>query len=100
MNLCPKTIHVVGCQKGKGGGGGADPAFSPLFPRILRPELPSSPSRLIVFFPNPAFVPRFWPIPPPGSSQIPYPVKGLPNPALYFVQIPEPGNTFPDPVLQ
>ena len=22
MNLCPKTIHVVGSQKGKGGGGG------------------------------------------------------------------------------
>ena len=78
---------------GGGGGGGLPPpppppgwsrAFSLLFTRILCPEPPSSPSRLIVVFPNPAFVPS----------------QGFPNPALYFVQIPEPGNTFADPVLQ
>ena len=81
MNLCPKTfIHVVGSEKGRGGGGGSDPAFSRYFTRIPRPNLPSSLSRLVVFFLNPAFVPR----------------QRFPN----LVQIPEPGNTFPDPVLQ
>ena len=41
---------------------------------------------------------KFWRTPlPRGSSQIPYPVNVFPNPALYFGQIPDPGNTLTDP---
>ena len=87
MNLCPKTIHVVGSQKGKGGGG-ADPAFSLLFTRILRPELTSPPSRLIVLFPNTAFVPRFWRIPPPGKQSNPVPSQRLPESRTVFCSNP------------
>ena len=86
MNLCPKTIHVVGSQKGKGGG--ADPAFSLLFTRILRPELTSPPSRLIVLFPNTAFVPRFWRIPPPGKQSNPVPSQRLPESRTVFCSNP------------
>ena len=40
MNLCPKTIHVVGSQKGKGGGGG--------WSRILAPFHENTASRTYI----------------------------------------------------
>ena len=54
----------------------------------------------IVFFPSPHPHPNFGESRFLGSSQSPYPVKvRFPNSELYFGEIPDPGNTLPDPVL-
>ena len=61
-------------------------------------EYPSRPCTYpyIVFFPNPASVPKFWRIPLPQKQSNPVSCERFPNPALYFSQIPEPGNTLVD----
>ena len=100
MNLCPKTIHVVGSQKGKGGGGGLIPHSRSFSREYCVPNFHHRHPDWSFSFPIPHSYPNLGESRLPGSSQIPYPVKGFPNPALYFVQIPELGNTFPDPVLQ
>ena len=102
MNLCPKTIHVVGSEKGKGvgGGGGLFPHSRSFSREYCLPNFRHRHPDWSFSFPIPHSYPDFGQSRLPGSSQIPYPVKGFPNPALYFVQIPEPGNTFPDPVLK
>ena len=100
MNLCPKTIHVVGSQKGKGGGWGLIPHSRSFSREYCVPNFHHRHPDWSFSFPIPHSYPNLGESRLPGSSQIPYPVKGFPNPALYFVQIPELGNTFPDPVLQ
>ena len=99
MNLCPKTIHVVGSQKGKGGVG-LIPHSRSFSREYCVPNFHHRHPEWSFSFPIPHSYLDFGESRLPGSSQIPYPVKGFPNPALYFVQIPEPGNTFSDPVLQ
>ena len=90
MNLYPKTIHVVGSGKGKGGGRGLIPHSRSFSREYCVPNFHHRHPDWSFSFPIPHSYPDFGESRLPGSSQIPYPVKGFPNPE----------NTFPDPVLQ